>query len=191
METENLEMENKEAEIETDTQQEEARQQDREQEIKRLQAQLEKQKLAMDKAAKEAAEYKKKLRAKESTEEQEAEEARERQEAMEQELNELRKKSAVEAIAKRAVAFLGDEAQADALAQALYGAEDSDAAMDSIQKAWTAREKKLRLEFSKLPPPAGGDGAPGVTREELRKMNYRDRAEFARKFPDTYKNLTK
>ncbi len=177
MDIETIEVEDKEEQETSEAGQEES-QQEKELEIKRLQAQLEKQKLAMDKAAKEAAEYKKQLRAKKSTEEQEAEEARERQEAMEQELNELRKKSAV-------------EAGADALAQALYGAEDPEAALDSIQKAWTAREKKLRLEYSKLPAPAGGDGTPSTTKEDLKNMNYRERVEFARKYPEAYQNLTK
>lgn len=190
MDIETIEVEPKEEQETPETGQEDS-QQENQREIKRLQAQLEKQKLAMDKAAKEAAEYKKQLRARKSTEEQEAEEARERQEAMEQELKELRKKSAVEGIAKRAVAFLGDEAGADALAQALYGAEDPDGALDSIQKAWTAREKKLRLEYSKLPAPAGGEGAPSATKEDLKKMNYRERVEFARKYPEAYQNLTK
>lgn len=145
--------------------------------------------MAVDKATKEAAEYKKQLRSKKTLEEQEADAVKERQEAMEQELNTLRRESAVGNISKRLLSFIEDEKSADTVAQGLYGAEDVDAAIDAIQKAWSAREKKLKLEYSKLPAPAAGDGAPGVTREELKEMTYRDRAEFARKFPEAYKKL--
>ena len=126
-------------------------------ELKRLQAELVKQKNALDNATKEAASYKKQLRAKLSTEEQEAEAAKERQEAMEAELAELRKQSSMGAISKRVMTFIGDEKVADSVAEALYGAEDVDAAIDAISKAWSAKEKKLRLEFSRIPPPAAGD----------------------------------
>lgn len=129
---------------------------ERDAELKRLQAELAKQKSALDNATKEAANYKKQLRAKLSTEEQEAEAAKERQEAMEAELAALRKQSAMGAISKKVMTFVGDEKTADGIAESLYGAEDVDAAIDAISKAWSAKEKSLRLEFSKLPSPAGG-----------------------------------
>lgn len=125
-------------------------------ELKRLQAEFAKQKNALDNATKEAANYKKQLRAKLSTEEQEAEAAREKQEAMEAELAALRKQSAMGAISKKVMTFISDEKTADGIAEALYGAEDVDAAIDAIAKSWTAKEKELRLEFSRLPPPAAG-----------------------------------
>lgn len=125
-------------------------------ELKRLQSELAKQKNALDNATKEAASYKKQLRAKLSAEEQEAEAAKERQEAMEKELAELRKQSAMGSISKRVLTFIGDEKAADSVAEALYGAEDIDAAIDAISKAWAAKEKALRLEFSRIPPPAAG-----------------------------------
>lgn len=126
-------------------------------ELKRLQAELAKQKNALDSATKEAANYKKQLRAKQTNEEAEAEAAKEREEARDKELNELRKKFAVADISKRVLTFLGDEKTADDVAGALYGAEDVDAAINAFNKAWAAKEKALRLEFSKIPAPAGGD----------------------------------
>lgn len=125
-------------------------------ELKRLKAELAKQKNALDSATKEAANYKKQLRAKLSTEEQEAEAAKERQDAMEAELAELRKQSAIGAISKKVMTFIGDEKTADDVAESLYGAEDVDAAIDEFNKAWAAKEKALRLEFSKIPYPASG-----------------------------------
>lgn len=131
---------------------------ERDAELKRLQAELAKQKSALDNATKEAANYKKQLRAKLSTEEQEAEAAKERQEAMEAELAALRKQSAMGTISKKVMTFVGDEKTADGVAEYLYGAEDVDAAIDAISKAWAEKEKKLKLEYERVPGPAHGEG---------------------------------
>lgn len=141
-------------------------------EVKRLKEELKKQIKKADAAASEAAGYKKQLRAKLSTEEQEAAAAKERQEAMEAELAALRKQSAMGAISKKVMTFIGDEKAADGVAEYLYGAEDVDAAVDAINKAWTAKEKALRLEFSKIPAPAAGEGESKEQKdvEEARKF---------------------
>lgn len=147
-------------------------------ELKRLQAELIKQKNALDNATKEAANYKKQLRAKQTSEEAEAEAAKERQEAMEAELAELRKQSAMGSISKRVLTFIGDEKTADSVAEALYGAEDIDAAIDVISKAWAAKEKALRLEFSKLPPPASG-GNETTSKKDVEEGHKFGKAKMA------------
>lgn len=152
-------------------------------------AELLRMKAALDKAAKEAADYKKQLRAKQTAEEARAEEERARQEAIEQELNELRKQSAVSSISKRVMGFLGDETLSTTVAEHLYGAADTDAALDAIQRAWTLREKKLRMEYGKIPAPESGDGTPSISKEQLSAMTYAERADFARKYPDLYEKL--
>lgn len=152
-------------------------------------AELLRMKAALDKAAKEAADYKKQLRAKQTEEEARAEEERARQEAIEQELNELRKQSAVSSISKRVMGFLGDETLSTTVAEYLYGAADTDAAVDAIQKAWAMREKKLRMEYGKIPAPESGDGTPSISKEQLSAMTYAERADFARKYPDLYEKL--
>lgn len=152
-------------------------------------AELLKMKAALDNATKEAAAYKKQLRAKQTEEEARAEEERARHEAIEQELNELRKQSAVSGISKRVMVFLGDEALSTTVAEHLYGAADTDAAIDAIQKAWTVREKKLRMEYGKIPAPESGDGSPSISKEQLSSMTYAERADFATRFPDLYEKL--
>lgn len=160
-------------------------------EIARLKAELTKQINKNDALAKENAGYKKTIRASKSAEEQRAEEERERQETIERELNELRKRAAVSGIAKTVMGFVGDETTSNSIAEALYGAEDVDAAMDAISKAWTLREKKLRMEYGKIPAPDAGDGAPTTTKQELSEMTYLERLDFANKYPDTYEKLMK
>ena len=159
-------------------------------ELAKLRSELAKQKAALDKATKEAAESKRALRAKQSAEEAASEEAKEAAEARDKELAELRKKFAVAEISKKVMGFLGDEPTASTVADYLYGAEDVDAALTAIQKAWTAKEKALRLEYGKIPAPGvGGADGPMLTKEQLDGMTYVQRVEFATKHPDEYAKL--
>lgn len=159
-------------------------------EIAKLRAEMARQKAALDKATKEAAESKRALRARQSAEEAAAEEAKETAEAQAKELAELRKRFAVAETSKKAMAFLGDEAVASSVAEFLYGAEDVDAALTAIQKAWAAKEKALRLEFGKIPAPGVGSGdGTTVTKAQLDAMDYLQRVEFANKHPEDYERL--
>ena len=159
-------------------------------ELSKLKAELAKQKAALDKATKEAAESKRALRAKQSAEEAAAEEAKEAAEARDKELAELRKKFAVAETSKKVMGFVGDEATANTVAEYLYGAEDVDAALTAFQKAWTAKEKALRLEYGKIPAPGvGGSDGPTMTKAQLDGLNYMDRLRFANEHPDEYNKL--
>ena len=159
-------------------------------ELARLKSELAMQKAALDKATKEAAESKRALRARQSAEEAAAEEAREAARAQEQELAELRKKFATAELSKKAMKFVGEESVANEIAESLHGAENADAVLLAIQKAWTAKEKALRLELSTIPSPGigKGDGAM-ITNDQLASMTYVQRAEFAAKYPDEYEHL--
>lgn len=175
-----------EAEVETtetETNQESA-------EVARLKAEMAKQKAALDKAMKEAGDVRKQLRAKQSAEEVAQEEAKAQQEALMQELETLRREKAVAAITAKAVPFVGSNEAAAELAEYLYGAEDADAALTAIQKAWTAKEKALRLEYGKIPAPGvGGADGPTITREQLDAMKFPERAKFAKEHPEEYNKL--
>lgn len=159
-------------------------------ELAKLRAELAKQKAALDKATKEAGDYRKQLRAKQTADEAAAEEAKEAAEARDRELNELRKRFAVAETSKKAMSFFADEAVANAVAESLYGAEDADAVLMAIAKAWTAKEKALRVEYGKIPAPGVGssDGVT-ITKEQLDSMSYLQRVEFANKHPDEYEKL--
>lgn len=160
-------------------------------EIAKLRAEIKKQKEALDKATKEAGDYKKQLRASKSAEEQRAEEERERQEAIENELKELRKKADVAHISKTVMSFVGDENVATEIAEHLHGATDIDAAIDILNKAWAAKEKKLKIEYGKIPAPESGDGTPQITKQQLADMSYSERLDLKRKYPEYYRKLTK
>lgn len=144
-------------------------------EIARLKSDLAKQKSALDAATSEAGKYRKELKSK-MTQEQIAES--EKQEAAEKaakELADLRKEVAKGKTIKSVMGKLGiGEEDAGELAEHLYGAENIETALLLIQKAWTAKEKALRLEFGKVPPPGAG-GANGEDAEEMRALELAKR----------------
>ncbi len=159
-------------------------------ELAKIKADLAKAKAALDKATKEAAESKRALRAKQTAEEAAAEEAKTQQEALMQELETLRKERAVAATTAKVFPIVNDNAVAGQVAEYLYGAEDVDSALAAIQKAWTAREKALRLEYGKIPAPGvGGSDGPTVTKAQLDAMKYTERVKFANEHPDEYNKL--
>ena len=159
-------------------------------EIARLKAELAKARAATDKATREAGDFRKQLRARQTAEEAAAEAEKERQEAIEKELAELRKERAVANSSKRVMTFVNDEQIATSIAEALYGAADIDLAIDVISKAWATREKALRMEFGKVPAPGiGATEGPSITQEQLAKMTFRERVEFSQKHPQEYNAL--
>lgn len=159
-------------------------------EIARLKRELAAQINKNDSLAKENAEKTKQLRAKQSAEEAAAEEAKEAAEARDKELAELRKKFAVAETSKKVMGFVGDEATATTVAEYLYGAEDIDAALAAFSKAWTAKEKALRIEYGKIPAPGVGasDGVT-ITKAQLDAMTYTERIKFAYEHHDDYERL--
>lgn len=126
-------------------------------EIARLQAEMAKQKEALNKATHEAAENKRALKAKMTQEEIDAQAKQEAAEKAAQELDELRKQVAKGNTVKTVMGKLGlDEETAGSLADCLYGAADIENALLNIQKAWQAREAALRKEYGKITGPGTG-----------------------------------
>lgn len=141
-------------------------------ELLKVKADYAKLKAALDKATKEAGDYRKQLKARMTAEENAAEEQRVADEATKKELEDLRRKVARVETVKAVMAKLGtDEETSGRLAEHLYGAENIEAALIEFQKAWAAKEKALRLEFGKIPAPGVG-GADGEDAEEQKAMNF-------------------
>ena len=125
--------------------------------IAKLQAELVKQKAALDKATHEASAANKALKAKMTQEEIDAAAKQEAEEKAARELEDLRKEVAKGKAVKTVMGKLGlDEESAGNLADHLYGAADLDNALLEIQKAWQAREAALRKEFGRVTGPGAG-----------------------------------
>lgn len=148
-------------------------------ELSKMKAELAKMKAALDNATKEAGDYRKQLRAKQSAEEIAAEEKKAAEEATRQEIEQLRREVAKTNTIKSVMGRLGtDEEVSSKIAECLYGAEDVDAVLTEIQRVWTAREKALRLEFGKIPAPGvgGTDGEENVAITRARNIG-KEKAE--------------
>lgn len=159
-------------------------------EIAKLRAELAKQKAAFDKAAKEAGDYKKQLRAKLSAEEIAAEEKRAQDEERDRKLAEYEKRFFISETSKKFMWLFGNEEISDQTAEFLSGAEDVDGFADALKKAWNAREKQLRLEYGKIPAPGmGSSEGLSITKEQLDSMKFTERVKFANEHPDDYNKL--
>ena len=152
-------------------------------------ADIEKLKSSLDKAASEAASYKKQLRERQSDDEAKAAKEAEEREALIARVQELEHK---ELVGNYTNSFLGlgyDEKTAKATAEAM--AKGDMATVFANQKTHNEnREKALRAELLKeTPPPAGGNPDNGMTLEKFRKLSPAERYEFSVANPDQYKTL--
>ena len=123
-------------------------------------AELARQKAALDKATKEAGDARKALKAKMTQEEIDAANKKEEEEKKAARLEELERKVARTEASKSIMGKLGvDEETAGSIAECMAGCDDIDNALLMIQKVWEAKEKKLRMEFGKIPGPGAGGGS--------------------------------
>ena len=142
-----------------------------------------------DKAASEAAEYKKKLRDRMSEDEAKAAKAAEDHAALVAELEALKAEKLVSGYMASYLALGFDEKLAKTTAEALAKG-DMDTVFKNQKLHADTREKTLRTELLKgTPPPAGGNNDTGVTKEKFSKMTLAEKAEFAEKNPDAYKEF--
>lgn len=166
--------------------------------VEKLLAQLAQQKAenaklknANDKSSKEAAEYKKQLRAKQTAEEQASEAQREAEEQHKQyvaELEEFRNKT----MAKDR--YLAQGMPVDLAAKAAEAEISGDMdALATIQKQFTesvVKAKEIEWKKSRPEPQVGvGGEETSVTKEQFNRMGYKQRVEFKSNYPETYKKF--
>ncbi len=146
-------------------------------------------KAAADKAASEAASYKKQLREKQTDEEAKAAKAAEEHAALLARLEELEHERSVNAYVAAYVGMGYDEKLAKATAEAMAKG-DTETVFKNQKLHQENREKALRTELLKgTPSPAAGKADVGKTKEEFSKLTLAEKAKYAEEHPEEYKQF--
>ena len=146
-------------------------------------------KATFDKTASDLAAAKKSLREKMTEDEAKAIKEAEERAALEARVKELEHERSVSGYVNAYLAMGYDEKLAKSSAEALAKGD-----METVFKYQKThadnREKALRAEMLKnTPPPAAGGADTGMTKEKFSKLTLAEKAEFAEKNPDTYKEF--
>lgn len=145
----------------------------------------------MDKAASEAAAYKKQLREKLSADEQAKAEQDEAFKSMQAELETLRTEKAIDANTKKWMSLGYDEKLATETAKAMVSG-DTEKIFANHAKFIADKEKNLRAQLLKdTPTPPSGEGSKGMTKEDFFKLSLVEKANFAKEQPERYKEFYK
>lgn len=146
-------------------------------------------KATFDKTASDLAAAKKSLREKMSEDEAKAAKAAEDQAALMAELEALRTEKLIAGYTNSYLTMGYEEKLAKSTAEALAKG-DMDTVFKNQKTHADAREKALRTELLKgTPPPAAGGTDTGMTKEKFSKLTLAEKAEFAEKNPDAYKEF--
>lgn len=151
-----------------------------------------KYKASLDKATGEAADYKRQLNAKMSADEQAQAEALERQRQTEEELNQLRRESALNKASKKFMALSMDEATATKAAEALYDG-DTDNLFKLLENHITSVKAGEEQKFlaNRTPISSGNSSAQTITQKQFDAMSYTELAQLKAENPSLYEQLSK
>ena len=144
-------------------------------------------KASADKAASEAASYKKQLREKQTDDEAKAAEREAKFAEIMAEVESLRHEKMVGTYTASYLAMGYDEKLAKATAEAMAKG-DTETVLKNQKIHLETREKALRTELLKqTPPPAGGGTDTTMKKADFVKMSLAEKQKFAKENPEQYK----
>ena len=155
-----------------------------------LLAENKRMKKAVDKATADASDWKKKFLATQSESEKLSMEKAERDAALKEELEMLRKESAINKFAKSFMGCGYSEDMAVKAAEAQYSGDTDE--LFRIQKLHNDNmAKQIRADIMKsMPVPAtGNDDSVHITQEQFDKMSLAEQTDLFEKHPSVYKQL--
>lgn len=147
-------------------------------------------KAALSKANGEAANYKRQLREKQTADEAAEDERRTAHENLVNENNELKRKIALSEKKSKLLGLGYAEELAEDTAKAMVDS-DIDKVIENQRKFLEAQKQSITEELLKGTPrpKPGKEENQEMTREKFRKMNQKERLEWAKKNPDEYENM--
>lgn len=146
-------------------------------------------KKSLDKASSEANDYKKRWKSTQTQAEQEAMEKEEEDKRIREELANLKRENDINKQAKSYLALGYSEDDAIKCSQALLDGNTDE--LFRIQKKFL-EEQRLTIKSEKqkaMSNPPSGNGNNEVTKEQFKKMNWKQRQELYNKDKDTYNKL--
>lgn len=155
-------------------------------------ADLEKHKEATNKATKEAAEYKKQLKALQDQQKTGNSKADETIARLQEQVNELTRQNTISSYTAQFVALGYDSELA---ADTAIATADGDVAkvFENMGKFLDAHDKQTKADILKQTPKPGQGGtgkqAPAMTLEKFRKLPQLERIKFASEYPEEYSKL--
>lgn len=150
---------------------------------------LEKQRAAVTKANKEAAESKRLLKEKQSDEEKKAQEEAEERERIQKENAELKEKVAVSENTAQLIALGYPADLAAETAKAMFDGDNAKVFANQ-KKFMEEQEKKLKAELlDKTPKPPAGAGGAEMKKEDFAKLSLADQMKFAEEHPEEYAKM--
>lgn len=151
----------------------------------------EKLKRAQEKAASDAADWKKKYNATLTDAQKAAQEKAEKEAERQEQFDRLLKENTVNKLAKNFLKLGYPEDKAEEAANAQYDG-DTETLFRIQSEIQQSLVKQAEAEWIKNRPPVAtgaGDEKTAVTKEQFNKMGYAQRVEFKRKYPETYKSF--
>ena len=152
----------------------------------------EKLKRAQEKAASDAADWKKKYNATLTDAQKAAQEKAEKEAERQEQFDNLLKENTVNKLSKNFLKLGYPEDKAEEAANAQYDGDTETLfrIQSEVQESLIKQKEAEWLKSRPVVTTGAGDEKTTVTKEEFNKMGYSQRVEFKQKYPETYKSYT-
>lgn len=152
----------------------------------------EKLKRAQEKAASDAADWKKKYNATLTDAQKAAQEKAEKEAERQEQFEKLLKENTVNKLSKNFLKLGYPEDRAEEAANAQYDGDTETLfrIQSEVQESLIKQKEAEWLKSRPVVTTGAGDEKTTVTREQFNKMGYSKRVEFKQKYPETYKSYT-
>ena len=152
----------------------------------------EKLKRAQEKAASDAADWKKKYNATLTDAQKAAQEKAEKEAERQEQFDNLLKENTVNKLSKNFLKLGYPEDKAEEAANAQYDGDTETLfrIQSEVQQALIKQKEAEWLKSRPVVSTGAGDEKTTVTKEQFNKMGYTKRVEFKQKYPETYKSYT-
>lgn len=163
-----------------------------EEQIQALMLENAKLKKLQEKAASEAADYKKKYNATLTDAQKAAQQKAEKEAERQEQFDKLLKENTVNKLSKNFLKLGYPEDKAEEAANAQYDGDTETLfrIQSEVQESLIKQKEAEWLKSRPVVTTGAGDEKTTVTREQFNKMGYSKRVEFKQKYPETYKSYT-